>query len=122
MLSKKRRSSSVNCVRSAAVVVARGLATCVSIFIRGSDRCLEIAALITAMHHYGAKGRDQCYSILPRKLGGGGGGFGMGVAPHCGYDDGGVLGMATPYLPPAVDSISTKNLIYMRRTRPVEFA
>jgi hypothetical protein len=77
----------------------------------------------TVMHHYAHKTRDAAFTVLPRKQGGGGGGFGSGVAPHAGYDQTpSVLGMATPYLPPALDSISTKNLCDMRRACPVEFA
>mmetsp|Transcript_34684 Transcript_34684/g.58272 ORF Transcript_34684/g.58272 Transcript_34684/m.58272 type:complete len:200 (+) Transcript_34684:190-789(+) len=72
------------------------------------------------MPQYAANTLGQCYNVLPRKQGEGG--YGMGVAPHAGYNgDSTVTGIKVPLPPTTLCQMGSGSLKQLRTADPVEY-
>mmetsp|Transcript_40169 Transcript_40169/g.55779 ORF Transcript_40169/g.55779 Transcript_40169/m.55779 type:complete len:206 (+) Transcript_40169:217-834(+) len=74
-------------------------------------------------HVHSSKTVEQAYSVLPRKVSKNGvGGYGMGVAPHAGYDQTPtVVGHPRDFRPVTADQLSSVSLKSLKTKDPIEF-
>lgn len=77
----------------------------------------------TPQYHHTPQAREDTYAVMPRRVGkDGSGGYGMGVAPHPGYDQTPtVVGLAKPFQPQPLGQMSTMTLRALKKTHPVDF-
>ena len=75
------------------------------------------------MYHHEPKTREETYAVMPRRVGKeGSGGYGMGVAPHAGYDQTPtVVGLRDHYMPQSMDELAPMTLKHMKKAHPTEF-
>lgn len=75
------------------------------------------------MYHHEPQTREETYAVMPRRVGKeGSGGYGMGVAPHAGYDQTPtVVGLRDHYMPQNMDELAPMTLKHMRKANPTEF-